>query len=159
MRKKKKQGRTARHVVRCPKCGSAAVLRPASEIYADASRKDRLYVCSGYPECRSYVGTYPGTIIPMGTPADGDLRNLRIRAHRRFDEVWRTGIMTRENSYRWMADAFGIPLRDAHIAMFGEYRCRELIRLCEAVLENRRRLQAGKGGDGREDDHVSAGAC
>ncbi len=134
MKKKKKQSKTAQRRIRCPVCGGVGILRPASEIYGDPARTDRMYVCSNYPRCRSYVGTYPGTNIPMGTLADGDLRHLRIQAHRRFDSVWQTGIMTRDGAYRWMADLFGIPMSDAHIAKLGEYRCRELIRACDRIL-------------------------
>ena len=143
--KKKKKTKTAQRRILCPKCGAMAILRPASEIYGDPRRTDRLYVCSNYPKCRSYVSTYPGTNVPMGVLADGDLRNLRIQAHRKFDEVWKTGIMSRENAYRWMADRLGISMRDAHIAMFGEYRCRELIRECEQVLANHRTIQTEGG--------------
>ena len=42
--------------------------------------------------------------------------------------------MTREEAYHWFADSFGLSLRDAHIGMCSEYRCRELIRLCNEVL-------------------------
>lgn len=48
--------------------------------------------------------------------------------------IWKNGIMTREEAYRWFADSFGLSLRDAHIGMCSEYRCRELIRLCNEVL-------------------------
>ena len=155
-KKKKKISKTAQRQLRCPKCGAMAILRPAADIYGDRSRKDQLYVCSNSPRCQSYVSTYPGTNIPMGTLADGDLRNLRIRAHRRFDEVWKSGIMSRDNAYRWMAELFGISMQDAHIAMFGEYRCKELIRHCEQVLENRRKLQSKKGDERHENERVSA---
>jgi len=159
-KKKKKLNRTAQRHIRCPICGATAILRPASEIYGDSSRSDQLYVCSNYPSCRSYVSTYPGTNIPMGTLADGDLRNLRIKAHRKFDAVWKSGIMSRDNAYRWMADCLGLPLRDAHIAMFGEYRCKELIRYCDIVLANCGKTDLRKeGGKHHEDDRVSAQAC
>ncbi len=144
MKKKKKLSKTAQRQIRCPHCGAIAVLRPASEIYHDPERTDRLYVCSNYPRCESYVSTYPGTNVPMGTLANGDLRNLRIKAHRKFDAVWKSRIMSRENAYRWISEMFSIPLRDAHIAMFGEYRCRELIRECDRVLANARRNEGGK---------------
>ena len=32
-----------------------------------------------------------------------------------FDRVWQCGVMTRDAAYRWMADYFCIPLREAHI--------------------------------------------
>ena len=100
--------------LRCPHCGAVAVIRPAAEIYNDDRRKDELYVCKNYPECKSYVGMHTGTRIPLGTLANGDLRNLRIKAHRRFDQIWQRGIMSRNAAYRWMADSFGMTLDDAN---------------------------------------------
>ena len=110
--------------VRCPNCGAVAVMRPASEIYHDESRTDQLYVCSRYPACDSYVKAHPGTKTPMGPLANGDQRHLRILAHRSFDRLWQTGLMTRRGAYRWMADFFNIDRNEAHIGYFGEYRCR-----------------------------------
>ena len=110
------------------------ILRPASEIYHDAKSDRKLYVCHNYPACNTYVAAHPNTDKPMGVPANGDLRNLRIQAHRKFDLIWKNGIMTREEAYRWFADSFGLSLRDAHIGMCSEYRCREMIRLCNEVL-------------------------
>lgn len=99
MKKKKMSDMTPRQL-RCPHCGAVAIIRPASEIYNDPSRKDELYVCKNYPACKSYVGMHAGTRIPLGTLANGDLRNLRIKAHRRFDRIWQSGIMSRNAAYR-----------------------------------------------------------
>ncbi len=116
------------------------ILRPAAEIYRDCQNDRKLYVCHNYPACNTYVAVHPGTNQPMGVPADGDLRNLRIQAHRKFDRIWQTGIMTRENAYRWFADSLGLSLKDAHIGMCSEYRCKELIRLCDEVLARNHRV-------------------
>lgn len=116
------------------------ILRPAAEIYRDCQNDRKLYVCHNYPACNTYVAAHPGTNQPMGVPANGDLRNLRIQAHRKFDRIWQTGIMTRENAYRWFADSFGLSLKDAHIGMCIEYRCKELIRLCDEVLARNHRV-------------------
>ena len=45
----------------------------------------------------------------------------------------------RDRAYRWMADFFCIPLRDAHIGHFNEYRCEQLIQKCEGVLQRNAR--------------------
>ncbi len=130
----KKKAKRAQRTIRCPYCGAVANIRPTAEIYQDPRRTDELYVCRNYPCCKSYVGIYPGTKIPMGPLANGDLRNLRIRAHRKFDRLWQSGLMKRQEAYRWMADFFCIPQRDAHIGMFSEYRCNELIKKCDSLL-------------------------
>lgn len=133
LKKRKTRAQRSRSF-RCPHCGAAMILRPASEIYHDAKSDRKLYVCHNYPACNTYVAAHPNTDKPMGVPANGNLRNLRIQAHRKFDLIWKNGIMTREEAYRWFADSFGLSLRDAHIGMCSEYRCRELIRLCNEVL-------------------------
>ena len=132
LKKRKTRAQRSRSF-RCPHCGAAMILRPASEIYHDAKSDRKLYVCHNYPACNTYIAAHPNTDKPMGVPADGNLRNLRIQAHRKFDLIWRSGIMTREEAYRWFADSFGLCLRDAHIGMCSEYRCRELIRLCNVL--------------------------
>ena len=134
-RRKEKRQQT----VRCPYCGAIADLRPAAEIYSDESATGELYVCRNYPSCKSYVRACPSTRLPMGPLANGDLRHLRIMAHRRFDQIWKTGVMSRQQAYRWMADFFCIPLRDAHIGQFSEYRCKQVIEKCESVLQQQAR--------------------
>jgi len=93
-----------------------------------------------------------GTRIPYGTMANGDLRNLRIKAHRKFDQVWQTGIMNRDNAYRWLADYLCVGLGDAHIGMFGEYNCKKLIEECNLMLE--RHQKASQGGFENENDRL-----
>ena len=64
--------------MKCPYCGKTAVLRKASYVYKDRALEEYLYVCSGYPECDSYVGVHAGTFEPKGSLANGDLRQKRI---------------------------------------------------------------------------------
>ena len=134
MKRKKEISAMTPRQLRCPHCGAVAIIRPASEIYHDPQRTDELYVCRNYPECKSYVGMHRGTRIPLGTLANGDLRNLRIKAHRIFDQLWQRGIMSRHTAYQWMADLFGLTPDDAHIGKFGEYRCQQLIEKCNRIL-------------------------
>ena len=69
--------------IHCPYCGAKASLRPASAVYGTATKvpDSYLYVCDRYPRCDSYVGAHKRTKEPMGTLANGDLRNKRIQAH------------------------------------------------------------------------------
>lgn len=72
--------------VRCPYCGAKATLRPASAVYGNAAKTDGyLYVCDRYPKCDAYVAAHRKSKLPMGTLANGDLRNKRIQAHKAFD--------------------------------------------------------------------------
>lgn len=73
--------------MKCPYCGKTAVLRKASYVYKDRALEEYLYVCSGYPECDSYVGVHAGTFKPKGSLANGDLRHKRIETHKLFDAI------------------------------------------------------------------------
>ena len=125
----------------CPYCNSTAVLRDASFVYGKKSKGGQVYVCSHYPSCDSYVGVHPGTLLPKGTLANKPLREKRIHAHRIFDQIWKNGILNKAQAYRWIADKFCLNIRQAHIGMFSEYMCDQLIKEAMKVLHNNRILQ------------------
>lgn len=123
--------------IRCPYCGRSAVLRKASYVYKEKALDEYLYVCAGYPECDAYVGVHAGTMRPKGTLANGDLRHKRIETHRLFDAIWKYGILSRKDAYRWMQDIFCLPSLEAHIGQFSDYRCDRLKDECRRVLQNK----------------------
>lgn len=131
--KKKKKGDIAR--MKCPYCGSTVIYRSADGIYKENSKREMLYVCSRYPVCDAYVRIHQGTRIPMGTPANGELRALRVQAHREFDLLHTSGIMTRSQAYRWLAKLVGLPEKEAHIGNMGEYNCKRIIEKSREFLE------------------------
>ena len=109
MKSKKRKG-MKQYNLRCPYCGSGAVYRSADGIYRENKEGIMLYVCSKYPECDAYVRVHKGTKIPMGELADRELRNLRREAHHYFDQLYQTGMMTRDEAYRWLADQISAPM-------------------------------------------------
>lgn len=122
----------------CPYCGRSAVLRAAAYIYPEhtLNANQKYYVCAGYPACNSYVGVHDGSLRPKGTMANSELRNRRILAHKTFDEIWKRGILSRKEAYRWLRDITGLTEAQAHIACFSEYRCDQLIAAAQQVLDN-----------------------
>jgi hypothetical protein len=128
---------------RCPYCGSSITLRSAEGIYRENSAGKKLFVCSRYPECDAYVRVIPGTSTPIGSMANGDLRALRREAHRHFDMLHQTGLMSRSEAYNWLAAMLQSPMSQAHIGYLGEYYCRQVIEESKSMLENRRRTLAG----------------
>ena len=51
--------------------------------------------------------------------------------------------MSRPDAYHWMADKFCLSDEQAHIGMFGNYMCDQVIRESKKLLANQRpRLQA-----------------
>ena len=118
--------------IHCPNCGAKATLHPASFVYGnDCGTYKYLYVCDRYPACNSYVAAHRTTRLPLGSLADGDLRHKRIQAHRAFDRLWRSGLMTKKEAYQWVQTEFGLHEEQAHIAQFGAYMCDRLICACE----------------------------
>ena len=118
--------------IHCPYCGAKAVLRPSEVVHQNRARPgQRLYVCARFPQCNAYVGAHEGTLLPMGTLANRNLRNKRILAHRAFNRLWESGTMKKWQAYKWMQAKFGLNHDQAHIAMFSELRCDQLIAECD----------------------------
>lgn len=122
--------------VYCPYCGRRANLTKATAVYKEHAIEEYLYVCSRYPECDSYVGVHRGTLLPKGSLANGDLRHKRIEAHRYFDAIWKNGILTKKNAYRWLQDIFCLSGEQAHIGQFSDYMCSCVIAESRKVLKN-----------------------
>ena len=122
--------------IKCPYCGSRALLRPASVVYG-ANAIDPAapyYVCARFPACNSYVAAHRDTRLPMGTLADRALRCKRIEAHKAFNRLWESGLMGKKQAYRWLQAKLGLPEQEAHIGRFSLFRCEELIRLCNSCF-------------------------
>ena len=123
--------------VYCPYCGAKATLRPMRAVYGEHAKADGyLYVCDRYPKCDSYVAAHQRTKLPMGTLANGELRNKRIQAHKAFDWIWKTGLMTKHQAYIWLQSKLGLNDRQAHIANFSNYMCDRLIAICNEAYDN-----------------------
>lgn len=117
----------------CPYCGAEVLLRSAYDVYKtnDSKHWGNMWVCSNYPECDAYVGCHKNTTIPLGRLANGRLRLLKKEAHKQFDPIWKSGLMSRKEAYRWLADMLKIPCEECHIGMFNVKQCQRVIHLCE----------------------------
>ena len=117
---------------KCPYCGAEVVLRDATFVYTSNKAKDynKVWVCSNYPKCDAYVGCHKGTTIPMGRLANARLRTLKKEAHRQFDPLWKSGLMSRKEAYRWLSNMLNIDLDECHIGMFDIKNCQRTIHLC-----------------------------
>ena len=141
MKHKKKRKGLNNSKMRCPYCGKPVVFRSADGIYKDNSRGTMLYVCSDYPHCDAYVRVHAGTNIPVGTLANHELRSLRRTAHCYFDRLHKSGMMSKQDAYLWLADLISAPLSQAHIGYLGEYYCKQVIEKSRELLEQKRRKQ------------------
>lgn len=104
----------------CPSCGVRMVLKLDGE--------DRwFYGCPNYPACQNTHGAHQESGEPMGIPADAETRQWRIRAHKAFDMLWKSGEMSRSAAYRLLQRIMDLPEDEAHIGRFDRDQCQELI--------------------------------
>jgi len=108
----------------CPYCNGTMQLRDSDVIYGRSY--GMVWFCENWPGCDAFVGCHKGTDKPLGTPANGVLRNWRKRCHGLFDELWKSRRMTRRGAYDWMAEQLGIPVDQAHIALLSLEQCQQL---------------------------------
>lgn len=127
--------------MRCPYCGSPVIYRSADGIYHDNSNNTMLYVCRRYPECDAYVRVHAGTNIPVGSLANHELRTLRRTAHHYFDQLYQSGMMSKQDAYQWLADLICAPLSQAHIGYLGDYYCKQVIEESRRLLEKQQNKQ------------------
>lgn len=119
--------------MKCPYCGAEVVLKDATYIYHSNKSKEwgKVWVCSNYPKCNSYVGCHKGTEIPLGRLANARLRTLKAEAHKQFDPLWKSGLMSRKEAYSWLATMLNIPIYECHIGLFDIKMCQKVIHLCK----------------------------
>jgi len=139
MKHKRKANNKHPASIRCPYCGSHAILRSADGIYRENSRDVKLYVCANYPNCDSYVRVHQGTVIPVGSLADQKLRALRKTAHDHFDKLHMTGLMSKDEAYAWLAGILQSPRSQAHIGYLSEYYCQQVIDESQRLLAARKK--------------------
>jgi len=103
-------------------------LRDSNYVYRGADF-GKLWVCSRFPECDSYVGCHNGTTTAKGTLADRQIREARKRAHTAFDTGWMTGVLweNRKQAYNWIRQIMNLDDGHAHIAMMDAEQCETLI--------------------------------
>ena len=122
--------------IKCPYCGSRALLRPASVVYGARATDPAApyYVCARYPACNAYVAAHQRTRLPMGTLANAELRHKRIQAHVAFNRLWDSGLMSKRQAYLWLQAKLGLPEGETHIGKFSAYRCEQVIQLCDSLF-------------------------
>lgn len=82
------------------------------------------YYCKG---CNAYVGCHKDTENPYGTPANAKLRKLRNEAHKAFDKLWQSGLLTRTQAYSDLANYMELHIDATHIGMFEANQCLDTI--------------------------------
>ena len=137
MKKRRKQKSVNYSRMRCPYCGSPVVFRSAEGIYKRNRKNVMLYVCSRYPACNAYVRVHEGTRVPVGELADPKLRSLRRKAHAYFDQLYLSGLMSKQIAYQWLSNITCTPSKRSHIGYLREYNCQLVIDESRKLLDRK----------------------
>src|SRR5690625_1533178 len=120
----------------CPYCKEKAEFFTSTEFYGQ-DYGNNVYVCR---PCDARVGTHKRSKTPLGTMANAQLRDLRMQCHKHFDRKWKSGNMSRSKAYVWLQDAMNLTQKQAHIGMFNESQCKELLKILNVKVENKMSL-------------------
>ena len=101
----------------CPYCKSKTKVVTETEIYGREYKGHKMIACANFPECDSYVGTHKDG-RPLGRLANKQLREMRTAAHEKFDALWKSGEVTRDQAYIWLANKLEIPDEYCHFGWF-----------------------------------------
>lgn len=135
------KGRNRNNIVKLPApkvcryCGGHVEFVNNSQVYGKpCGRWPYVYLCQ---HCGAKIGVHPGTEIPLGTLANKGLQQARVRAHRAFDALWRSGVMKRSRAYRLLSRKLGIPADRCHIGMFDYEECRRAEQAIKEIINER----------------------
>ena len=106
----------------CPYCNKEV---PWVENKAKYGRNyGRSYMCYWCKDCDAYVGCHNNTKQPLGTMANKELRDWRIKLHAAIDPLWQSGEYKRSEVYQRFTDYFGF---DFHVGNTDTKTCEEAI--------------------------------
>jgi len=120
---------------RCDCCNSFDVVL----IAATKNKWPWVYLCN---DCKASVGCHPDTYTPLGRMAGLNTRLMRRDAHRYFDELWKSGLMSRDLAYRWLAEQLQIPFENCHISWLTDKQLKTTIRISEEYFLQCRHIAA-----------------
>lgn len=112
---------------RCDNCGSEDIAFVNNEMVFGAPKGAWPWVWHCYT-CEARVACVKYEKYPLGTMASRSLRSNRVRVHEGFDKLWKSGLMTRDNAYRWLSDFTGLPPSKCHIGLFTPKICNQVIK-------------------------------
>ena len=107
----------------CPYCGKEAKWCENKEIYGENLGKS--YMCYLCKDCDAYVGCHKNTREPLGTLANKELREWRIRTHRAIDRYWTSNICTRKRIYSILKNIFK---KEVHVGESDIEMCKKIIK-------------------------------
>ena len=106
----------------CPYCHKPAEWVENKEVYGrNYGKSVMIWLCR---PCWAYVGCHENTKRPKGSMANKEMRDWRVKAHAKFDPLWKTGTMHRAKAYSLLKNRFG---KDIHIGESDVETCKSII--------------------------------
>ena len=113
--------------MKCPYCRKNADWVENKTIYGrNYGRSYMVWLCG---DCDAWVGCHRNTQRALGTMANKELRELRIKCHDKFDKLWKETNWTRGQAYEWLQSKMKLHKTQAHIAKFDKKMCLKFLRL------------------------------
>ena len=106
----------------CPYCNKEAKFCENKEIYGKNYGKS--YMCYLCKPCDAYVGTHNNTSRALGTMANRELRQWRIKAHAAIDPLWKSKVYRRKDIYKSLRKLFG---KKIHIGESDVQTCKDIV--------------------------------
>lgn len=115
--------------VRCPFCNGDAEWVENKTIYGKNYGKSyMMWICA---PCDAYVGCHQNTKKPLGTLANKETRQWRMKAHEAFDPLWKKAGLQRREAYNFISNKLG---REVHVGESNIEQCKEIIALCSPIF-------------------------
>lgn len=108
--------------MKCPFCDKEAVWCENKAIYGKNYGKS--YMCWFCKPCRAYVGCHQNTKKPLGTIANKETREWRIKLHAIIDPLWKSGKQKRSDVYMGLNAIAG---KEFHVGESSVEDCKNMI--------------------------------
>jgi hypothetical protein len=116
--------------MKCPYCGNDAEWVDNATVYGKRFGKSyMMWVCR---PCDARVGCHQNTQKPLGTLANKELRDARMRVHALIDPLWKSKHFSRGRVYNMLSDAFGEPV---HVGESDLSRCAEILETAPKLFQ------------------------
>uniref|UniRef100_A0A6H1ZGG1 Uncharacterized protein n=1 Tax=viral metagenome TaxID=1070528 RepID=A0A6H1ZGG1_9ZZZZ len=115
--------------MKCPYCKEEAEWCENKAIYGRNYGKS--FMCYFCKNCDAYAGCHKNSRKALGTIANKELRQKRMRTHEVVDSLWKTGQYKRATVYKRLSEAFGFQV---HIGEADEKICDEIIKTVPLIF-------------------------
>lgn len=107
----------------CPYCNNPAQFVDNALVYG--RRYGNSYMAYWCKPCNAMVGVHENDPArPLGTMANKELREWRIKAHAAIDPIWKDGRLKRQKVYQWLCRHFQY---EVHIGQSNVAQCQAII--------------------------------